>query len=259
MAFIDAIRSELSVEAGGFCANPDCRVITGTFIPRQTRSAGDGAHIVAESLEGPRGQSPLTPEQRAMASNGVWLCPTCHRKVDIVRPQDYSIELLQQWKDQARIWWNESQGRSLQLVAWPDTRPQVARPNPDSLQGAQMFRQAHQSLAAGLSQLRGQSRRDIPIPEEIEGHIQTMSSSRHIGRSWLDEWSTTYHCNDRELFNYMRELVSCVDRLRRPPGPMFSRHVDFKTPNELAVGITRYLDVWDSFGLCMREHEKWGL
>ena len=81
MAFSDAVRHELCIEADGWCSAPDCRVRTGYFVKSESIAAGDGAHIVAESDSGPRGNSPLTPEQRSFAQNGLWLCPTCHRQI----------------------------------------------------------------------------------------------------------------------------------------------------------------------------------
>lgn len=265
MPFSNTVRKELSIEAGGFCANPECRAPTGQFVPGVARSAGDGAHIVAENPNGPRGKSPLTQEERAMASNGVWLCPTCHRKVDITQPQNYSIELLLQWKASAHSWWQQNQGRPLQVVAWPDERPQVYRPSASSLQGAKMFWQAHQPLASGLCNLRWQSpapfERDVPIPEEVEQQIRQMSSTLKMGKSWKDEWSTTFHCEDKELLDYMLELVRCVDSLQRPIRAFMNspRRVQFIQPDELAQAIMNYINVWTEFRECLHKHETWGL
>lgn len=266
MPFSDAVRSKLSMEAGGFCANPECQTITGIFVPGRTLSGGDGAHIVAEKPDGPRGQSPLTPEERAMESNGVWLCPTCHRKVDIVRPEDYSVELLQQWKVNARIWWQQNQGRQLQVAARPDVRPQVPRPSPHSLLGAKKFWQAHQPLANALWNLRWQSpapfERDVPIPVEIEQQIRQMSSSPKMGLNWKHEWGTTFHCEDQELLGHMQDLIRYVDSILRPLGSLLDgplRRVNFKQTDVLAQGIENYTNAWDAFGKCLRKYENWGL
>lgn len=240
--------------------------MTGLFVPGYTKSAGDGAHIVAEKPDGPRGQSTLTPEERAMASNGVWLCPTCHRKVDIVRPQDYSTDLLHQWKVRAQIWWHQNQGRPLQIAVRPDVRPLVARPNVNSLLGAKKFWQAHQPLANGLLNLRQQPlalfEHDVPIPEEVEKKIRQMSSSPTPAKSWRDEWSTTYHCEDQELLGHMSGLIRCTDGLQCPLSFLLNngpRRVDFKKPEGLAQAIINYIDVWNEFGKCLQKYENWGL
>jgi hypothetical protein len=220
MSFSDAIRSELSIEAGGFCANPQCRAATGFFLRGQTKSAGDGAHIVAENLDGPRGQSPLTERERGMASNGIWLCPNCHRKVDIVQPQAYSIETLLQWKKNASIWWQQNQGKPLQVFALPNVRPLVARPSVASLLAAEMFLKAHQPLADGLWNLRWIQpeafQHEISIPNEVELQISWMSLRPKLGRNWMDEWATTFHCDDEELHSHMVALVQSMDALQRP-------------------------------------------
>ena len=236
--------------------------MTGQFDPKHAKSAGDGAHIVAESLDGPRGESPLTQAQRAMADNGVWLCPTCHRIVDFVRPQDFSIELLQQWKARARNWWQQNQGRSLQMAARPDLRPQVARPSPSDLVGARKFWQAHQPLAEGLWHLRRRPpspfERDILIPEEVEHQILLMSLNPRVGKSWRDEWSSTYHCADMQMVGHMKELICCVSQLQNPSRSS-PRRIDFKQHDELPVAIIRYIAVWEALGQCLHEHENWGL
>jgi hypothetical protein len=43
---------------------------------------GEEAHIVAQSVNGPRGKPPLNPEQRDAYSNLILLCPTHHNLVD---------------------------------------------------------------------------------------------------------------------------------------------------------------------------------
>lgn len=265
MPFSETVRRELSIETGGFCANPACRVMTGMLLPGHTRATGEGAHIVAENPLGPRGQSPLTQEERNMANNGVWLCPTCHSKVDIVRPQDFSIQLLQQWKADAQSWWQQNQGRQLQVAAWPDRRPTVARPSADSLRGARMFLQAHKPLADQLWSLRQQLpalfEDDITVPDSVEQEIRRMSSRAVVGRSWKDEWTTTFHCEDRELLDYMKELIHCTDNLQHllPSFVNRPRRVNFKSPDRLAQAIFNYLNVWNNFSKCLQTHQSWGI
>ncbi|TDQ49033.1 HNH endonuclease [Permianibacter aggregans] len=43
---------------------------------------GEAAHIIAESLDGPRGQSILDISERNSYFNLILLCPTCHKLVD---------------------------------------------------------------------------------------------------------------------------------------------------------------------------------
>lgn len=265
MPFSDTTRRDLSIEAGGFCAKPDCRAPTGYFLKGQTKSAGDGAHIVAENPNGPRGDSPLSVEERNLASNGVWLCPGCHRKVDLLEPQLYSVNALQLWKEGAPIWWQQNQGKPLEMVARPDLRPQVARPSVASLQGAEMFLKAHHPLAYALYDLRRRLpemfEQDVPIPYEVELAISHRSTRRMMGRTWQDEWATTYHCEDKELLDYMNAIIRATDALCRPTSEVLNapRRVNFKQPDSLATLILSYLSTFERFQDCIQRLKKFGL
>lgn len=57
---------------------------------------GEEAHIVAREVDGPRGDSPLTSDQRDEYSNLILLCPTDHSRVDSLPtgPMDFPVERL---------------------------------------------------------------------------------------------------------------------------------------------------------------------
>lgn len=265
MPFSFKERRKLSAETGGFCANPECRAMTGALGTADDSTAGEGAHIVAESPLGPRGQSPLTHEERNMASNGVWLCPTCHTKVDTVRPGDYSIELLQKWKVDAQIWWRQNQGKQLQAAALPAIRQTVARPSADSLQGAKRFLEIHSPLAQQLWNLRRQSPKlfehDIVVTDDVETNILRMSSRPLIEIiHWTNEWATTYRCDDQELLNCMQELIRRADNIQRPRLVMTElRRVNFKEPDELTRAILDYLNAWSMLNELIQKYERYGI
>ena len=100
--------------SGNRCAFPDCDVDlvqasnAGGFV------VGEEAHIVAHSIDGPRGNSPLDSEQRDELSNLILLCPTHHSAVDSA-PEQYPIEVLRRIKDD-----HEARIRSLVGFAGPD-------------------------------------------------------------------------------------------------------------------------------------------
>jgi hypothetical protein len=75
---------------------------------------GEQAHIVAEDVNGPRGESLLTPEQRNSYPNLILLCPTCHTKIDKA-PDDHPVELLHHRKVEHELWVRE------QLTSRPET------------------------------------------------------------------------------------------------------------------------------------------
>lgn len=61
---------------------------------------GDAAHQAAASRGGPRYNPEQTKEERSSASNGLWLCSSCHRKIDGDKFR-YSIDDLKQMKEEA--------------------------------------------------------------------------------------------------------------------------------------------------------------
>lgn len=67
---------------------------------------GQEAHIVARSVNGPRGESPLNTEQRDEYSNLILLCPTHHAVIDDIPsgPGEYPVELLQSIKSEHERW-----------------------------------------------------------------------------------------------------------------------------------------------------------
>ena len=81
--FSQSVISILFKRAGGKC----CRCFAPTFGPvsnNPTKSVniGQGAHIAAAAPGGPRYDSRMTPEERASAANGMWMCSNCHDIID---------------------------------------------------------------------------------------------------------------------------------------------------------------------------------
>lgn len=88
---------ELMFASGGRCAMIDCGLSltspTGGWI-------GTVAHIVGAEADGPRGNSPLTPTQRAAVGNLILMCATHGREVDApdTGEANFSVELLRSMK-----------------------------------------------------------------------------------------------------------------------------------------------------------------
>ncbi|MDH0132760.1 hypothetical protein N7381_05840 [Pseudomonas asiatica] len=80
------------------CANPNCLRFTGyETTAGKPRALAEAAHMAPAAKNGPRaGDAAKTPDLRS-ASNGIWLCLTCHQKIDD-DPYFYSMETLNQWK-----------------------------------------------------------------------------------------------------------------------------------------------------------------
>lgn len=91
--------------SGNICAFPECKKIlvideTSTDDPSVI---GEAAHIVAKKKNGPRGKSPLTPEQRDKYDNLILLCSVHHKIIDD-QDNEYTIEKLHQFKDAHEKW-----------------------------------------------------------------------------------------------------------------------------------------------------------
>ena len=104
------------LRSGGRCAFPDC----GRELVEPGNSADDSAyigeiaHIVADSRQGPRGDSPMTDEERDRHDNLVLLCRVCHKVIDS-QPFTYSVSVLRAIKA-------DHEGRIRQATA-PDPAP----------------------------------------------------------------------------------------------------------------------------------------
>lgn len=72
----------LFVESAGTCLV--CSTTLFPSDPKNTRSIpiAERAHIVAHSVDGPRGDDPLDPDSRRDPENIILLCPSCHTMVD---------------------------------------------------------------------------------------------------------------------------------------------------------------------------------
>ncbi|WP_226550754.1 hypothetical protein [Celeribacter naphthalenivorans] len=93
----------IAQRAGYRCSNQTClRPTIGPDGADESASIGVAAHITAAAEGGPRYDPTLTPEERAAAENGIWLCQTCSRLVD-VDITSHSIDQLREWKTLAEM------------------------------------------------------------------------------------------------------------------------------------------------------------
>jgi len=91
----------LAKRAAYTCSNPGCGARTigpSRSDPTKTVSVGVAAHITASRLKGARHDQSLSSEARRSAENGIWLCQSCSRKIDVNDGADYSVDTLKEWK-----------------------------------------------------------------------------------------------------------------------------------------------------------------
>jgi hypothetical protein len=89
----------LLLDSGGICAFPECgrRLVSPDSAEESGAIIAELAHIVADSREGPRGNVPLSEEERNRNENLIVLCPEHHKVVDS-QPNTFSIQVLRQMK-----------------------------------------------------------------------------------------------------------------------------------------------------------------
>ena len=90
--------------AAARCSVADCRIKLTE--PEGAATYGNVCHIVAESPDGPRGQSILTKNERNSYSNLVLLCAHHHDVIDAIPtgPQTYPVEVLHRIKTEHELW-----------------------------------------------------------------------------------------------------------------------------------------------------------
>lgn len=105
MAISTLSRKLLWGHAASHCAMPSCRreLSHRSDFSGGAVLVGEEAHIVAKSPDGPRGDSPLSAEQRDEYSNLILLCPTDHAMIDKA-PNAFSVSALLDIKEQHEAW-----------------------------------------------------------------------------------------------------------------------------------------------------------
>lgn len=100
--FPQKIKDLLGNRVGWRCSNPDCRKPTrgANDDPQEITNIGVASHICAAAIGGPRYDPQMSPEERKLAENGIWLCQSCSKLIDddVIR---YNVDLLRIWKENA--------------------------------------------------------------------------------------------------------------------------------------------------------------
>jgi hypothetical protein len=89
----------LWTRAGARCSFEGCRV----DLADEAFSFGEMAHIVGQSLDGPRGSDPLPEAERDTDANLMLLCPNHHTQVDSA-PIAFDVERLRLMKARHEAW-----------------------------------------------------------------------------------------------------------------------------------------------------------
>lgn len=106
--------------SGGVCAFPGChkRLLEPGNAADDAAFLGEMAHIVADSRQGPRGNSPMTDTDRDKHGNLVLLCGDHHKTID-AQPHTYSVPVLRRMKQ-------DHEGRIRRATSGPASAPTAA-------------------------------------------------------------------------------------------------------------------------------------
>ncbi|MBT2946346.1 hypothetical protein PO25_00480 [Vibrio anguillarum] len=100
--FTQKTKLALQLRVGNCCSNPSClRKTTGPNSDcSKASSIGVACHITAASIGGPRYDKRLSSDERKSVLNGIWLCESCAKMID-VDVDEFPVELLYFWKTRA--------------------------------------------------------------------------------------------------------------------------------------------------------------
>ena len=96
-AYTNATRTALSSLANGCCYFPGCSTPIVVFVEGEPFLNVDIAHI-RDAKPGNRYDPAMTDEERAHFRNLILLCRPHHGLVDTLRPEEFSANLLENWK-----------------------------------------------------------------------------------------------------------------------------------------------------------------
>ena len=94
----EKVRAHLWVAAAGRCEFNCCnKPLDRNILTKQALFVGQHAHIIGDSIHGPRGNPELSKMLSQNASNIMLTCRECHWTIDQL-PDDYPVELLRRMK-----------------------------------------------------------------------------------------------------------------------------------------------------------------
>ena len=101
MAISENTKKMLLASSGGYCQNPSCNNPDLFLLLSEGNISNiyEGAHIVAEKKNGPRGKSSLSTLERDEFENIILLCANCHTTID-KNPKIFTEEILKKWKSE---------------------------------------------------------------------------------------------------------------------------------------------------------------
>lgn len=171
--FAPKTKLQIARRAGYLCSFPTCRTPTSgaTSDGESEINIGTAAHICAAAPGGPRYDEKMTSEERASASNGIWMCRDHGTAIDSADPE-FTVDRLREWKKQAQI---DSWQRVLRYSPAEGTRAAADTPLLDRILAAanadlHVFRQSAKWPATSVA-----------LSLEVEGFDEAMTTAALAG------------------------------------------------------------------------------
>ncbi|MCZ8216060.1 MAG: HNH endonuclease, partial [Cyclobacteriaceae bacterium] len=116
----------LAMKSGNLCALKDCRkILTSDGVESDPAVIGEAAHIYGES-PGTKTKPPsaryridMTDEQRNHYDNLIYLCPSCHTKID-KQEKDFPADFLFSLKREHELWVAEQLDQGMSEVSFAE-------------------------------------------------------------------------------------------------------------------------------------------
>lgn len=181
--FSQATIRKIKEMSGDVCSMPSCRVITGGSkkLRDNSFSIGVAAHICAASPGGPRYDPRMSKEDRKSCENGIWLCQTHSRMID-VDPARFPVVLLKAWKEEAESWSMTNVGQKLisQLDHNNAIRKAVGRSIAEFVGGGDAINAPIQSIILGYEEGLNEldSRFVVKVERKSDGVLEHQIFSR---------------------------------------------------------------------------------
>jgi hypothetical protein len=110
----------LAFKSGNRCALKDCRIkLTEDGVIDDNAVIGEAAHIYGEKAGSARFSAEIELSLLNEYSNLIYLCPTCHTKIDKLE-LDYPVVLLLQIKEEHEKWVNQQMDNGMSEVTFAE-------------------------------------------------------------------------------------------------------------------------------------------
>lgn len=235
--FLRRTKERLAKRVAFRCSVPDCRASTigPTKVPEDpegTTSVGVAAHITAASPGGPRYDPALTPKQRQGIENGIWLCQTHARQID-VDEDAFPAGLLREWKARAE----------------KEAGKQIGRPG--AVDGSSV------STAKAMARLRLRFRRSLE-PHLAGGCLIPRPETRTVLDRLEDEEARLVILHGAAGIGKSAVLFELVEELENQGIPYLPLRLDRDAPSDSPEKFAASLDLPDSPGLVLARENPEG-